>query len=251
MDITERFAQHWLAWDERVHDRDEAAAYLRTAKDEDLLELLAGSSPKDRKYERDVVTTELQNRLAGRHMAHPRGADEVLVAAQQAYEAAAGGQKAIHTAEAILKASGDVELGTSVSTAAYISLDTTKVALEAARSHAAELQAALTQSRIAERLLEDAAQAARDVLDKAAAGAKRVAELGHVAEAEAARKAAELIRVAADIAAQKLREGRARYGTGYAADAEVTLEAAELVRAAAVVAVQKLREGRERDGDGG
>lgn len=249
MEIRDRFAQHWLAWDERVHDRSDAVAFLRAAKDEDLLELLAAESPVDRKYARDVVTTELQNRLAGRHMAHPRGAEEVMVAAQQAYEAAADGQKAIHTAEAILKASGDLELGTSVSTAAYISLDTTKVALEAARAHAAELQSALTQSRIAERLLEDAAKAARDVLDKAAAGAKRVAELGHVAEADAARKAAELIRVAADTAAHKLREGRKSAGAGYLADEKVTGEAAELIRVAALLAVQKLREGQERPRD--
>lgn len=248
MEITDRFAQRWLEWDEHVRDREEAGAYLRAAKDEDLLELLAGDSPKDRKYERDIVTTELQNRLTGRHVGHPQSADEVLLAAQVAYEAAANGQKAIHTAEAILKASGDIALGTSVSAAAFVSLDTTKVALEAARAHAAELQAALTQSRIAERLLEDAAHAARDVLDKAAAGAKRVAELGHVAEAEAAHKAAELIRVAAVVAAQKLREGRERSGMGHLVDAEATREATELIRVAAVVAAQKLRDERERSG---
>lgn len=205
MEITDRFARRWLEWDEEVHDREEAGTYLRAAKDEQLLELLAGDSPTDRKYERDIVTTELQNRLVSRHVTHPRGADDVLVAAQEAYQAAADGQKAIHTAEAILKASGDMELGTSVSAAAYVSLDTTKVALEAARAHAAEIQAALTQSRIAERLIEDAAQAALDVVERAAAGAKRVAELGHLAEAKAAQEAADLIRAAAEVAAKKLR----------------------------------------------
>lgn len=245
MEIRDRFAQHWLVWDERVHDRSEAVAYLRAAKDEDLLELLAADSPLDRKYERDVVTTELQNRLAGRHMAHPRGAEDVLVAAQQAYEAAADGQTPIHRAEAILKANGDLALGASVSTAAFVSLDSTKLALDAARTHAAELQAALTQSRIAERLLEEAAQAARDVLDKAAAGAKRVAELGHVAEADAARKAAELIRAAADVAAQKLRDGRARPSPGHLAEAEAVRDATELIRLAAIAAVRKLQEGQD------
>jgi hypothetical protein len=208
MEITDRFAQKWDHWDEHVHDGAQAQTYLRAAKDEQLLELLAAESSKNRKYERDIVTTELQNRLATRHAAHPKGADEVMVAARQAYEAAAKGQKAIHTAEAILKASGDMELGTAVSTAAYVSLDTSKVALEAALRHATEIQAALAQSRIAERLIEDAAQAALDVVDRAAAGARRVAELGHLAEAEAAREAAELIRIAAEVAAQKLRMGR-------------------------------------------
>lgn len=244
MEITDRFADRWDEWDARVPSRAEAAAYLRHAMDEDLLELLAGSSPRDRKYERDIVTIELQNRLSGRHMAHPRGAEEVRLAAQQAYEAAAEGQKPIHMAEAILKANGDMELGSSVSTAAYVSLDSTKLALEAARAHAAELQSALTQSRVAERLLEDAAQAARDVLDKAAAGAKRVAELGHVAEADAARKAAELIRVAALVAAQKLREERDRTGLGHIAEAEAAREATELIRLAAIAAARKLEEGR-------
>lgn len=208
MEIVDRFAHRWLEWDAQVDGREQATAYLYAAKDEQLLELLAGGSPRDRKYERDIVMTELQNRLANRHIEHPQSADEVLLAAEQAYEAAANGQKAIHTAEAILKASGDLDLGTSVSTAAFVSLDTTKVALDAARVHAAELRAALAQSRIAERLIEDAATAARDVLDKAAEGARRVTELGHRAEAEAAREAADLIRVAAQVAAEKLRDAR-------------------------------------------
>lgn len=245
MAITERFGSRWDEWDARVPTRTEASEFLREAMDEDLLELLAGSSPKDRKYERDIITIELQNRLAGRHLTHPRGAAEVLAAAQQAYEAAAHGQKPIHAAEAILKASGDMALGASVSAAAYVSLDSTKLALDAARAHAAELQAALTQSRVAERLLEEAAQAARDVLDKAAAGAKRVAELGHVAEADAARRAAELIRVAADVAAQKLHEERERNGIGHLAEAEAAREAAELIRRAALTAVQKLQDERD------
>lgn len=245
MQISDRFAERWTEWDERVRDREDATRYLLVAKDEELLELLAGDSPKDRKYERDIVTTELQNRLARRHLQHPEGADDVLAAAQYAYEAAANGQKAIHTAEAILKASGDMDLGASVSSAAYVSLDTTRVALDAARAHAAELQAALSQSRIAERLLEDAAQAALDVVEKAAAGAKRVEQLGHVAEAKAAREAAELIRIAAEVAARKLRAAKhdAREDPSQAspqAKAKAAHDATELIRVAAETAVRKL-----------
>lgn len=248
MEITDRFADRWHEWDERVATRSDAAAFLRDAMDEDLLELLAGTSAKDRKYERDIVTIELQNRLSGRHMSHPRGAEEVLLAAQKAYEAAADGQKPIHMAEGILKANGDTELGASVSTAAFVSLDSTKLALDAARSHAAELQSALIQSRIAERLLEDAAEAARDVLDKAAAGAKRVAELGHVAEADAARKAAELIRIAADVAAQKIRVERGGSDMGHLVEAEAARQATELIRVAAIAAAKKLQAGRGEPG---
>lgn len=245
MEISDRFASRWDEWDARVRNNAQANAFLRTAKDEDLLELLAGGSTKDRKYERDIVTTEIQNRLASRNRDHPLGADEVLDAARVAYEAAASGQKAIHTAEAILKASGDLELGTSVSAAAYVSLDSTKVALDAARAHAAELQSALAQSRVAERLLEDAAQAALEVVEKAAAGAKRVEQLGHVAEARAAREAAELIRSAAEVAAKKLHHARndAHADPSAAsprAEAEAAHEATELIRKAAEAAVKKL-----------
>lgn len=208
MDITDRFGDRWDEWDANVHDRAQARKFLRAAKDEDLLELLAGDSSKDRKYERDIVTIEIENRLSARNRTHPQGADEVLEAARLAYEAAARGQLAIHTAEAILKASGDTDLGTSVSTAAFLSLDSTKLALEAAQTHAAELQKALAQSRVAERLVEDAAEAALLVVEKAAAGARRVAELGHLAEAQAASEAARVIRDAATEAARKLREAK-------------------------------------------
>lgn len=251
MEITDRFATRWVDWDAQVHDRKDALRFLRDAKDEELLELLAGGSSTERKYERDVVMTELQNRLTGRNLDHPQGATEVMVAAEMAYEAAAQGQKAIHTAEAILKASGDVELGSSVSSAAYLSLDTSKVALDAARAHSAEIQAALAQSRIAERLIEDAAEAARDVVDRAAAGAKRVEELGHHEEAEAAREAAKLIQTAVEVAARKLHQSRA--GASAHADpalrhvdeATAAREAIDLIRVAADVAARKLGESHE------
>jgi hypothetical protein len=208
MEITDRFAQGWEAWDARVRGGEDAAIFLRSAKDEELLELLAGCSDKDRKYERDVVTTEIQNRLARRAKEHPEGAEQVFRAAYAAYEASAKGQKAIHTAEGILKASGDMDLGVSVSASAIVSLDATKLAMEAAQAHVAELQAAQAQSRIAERLVEDAAQAALEVAAKTERGAGRVAELGHEAEARAAREAARLIREAAAEAARKLRAAK-------------------------------------------
>ena len=218
MEITDRFAQRWEAWDARVQGGEDAVLILRSAKDEDLLELLAGCSEKDRKYERDVVTTEIQNRLARRAKDHPEGAEHVFHAAYAAYEAAAKGQKAIHTAEGILKASGDTELGVSVSASATVSLDATKLAMEAAQAHVAELQSALAQSRIAERLVEDAAQAALEVAARTEKGAGRVAELGHEAEARAAREAAQRIREAAAEAAQKLRAAKADAGGGGQAD---------------------------------
>ena len=208
MEITDRFAQRWQTWDACVHGRADAATFLKSAKDEELLELLAGASDKDRKYERDVVATEIQNRLAQRAKEHPEGAEQVFRAAYAAYEAAAKGQKALHTAEGILKASGDMDLGVNVSASATLSLDATKLAMEAAQAHVAELQAAQAQSRIAEQLVEDAAQAALEVAAKTERGAGRVAELGHEAEARAAREAALRIREAAAEAAEKLRAAK-------------------------------------------
>lgn len=244
MALKDRFASRWDAWDEEVHDRGDAAPYLAAAKDEELLELLAGWSDKDRKYERDIIAVEIQNRLAERSRKLPGGADDVLRAAFVAYGAAASSQKAIHAAEAILKASGDIELGRTVSASAYLSLDTTKLAMEAAQAHAAEVQAALTKSRIAEQLVEDAAEAAREAAEKAELGAKRVAELGHTEEAEAARAAAKRLRETAEEVARRLRESRksGRHEAPHAAR-----DAADQVARTAEKVARELRGSRRHD----
>lgn len=206
MGLTDRFAARWIEWDHKVHGREEATRFLADAKDEDLLELLAGASERDRKYERDIITTEIQNRLATRNKELPEGADEVQRAAALAHETAVAAQKALHTAESILKASGDVELGTEVSASAYLNLDTTKLALEAADAHAHDVQAALMRSRVAERLVQDAADAAAVTAAKVEKGADRVADLGHEAVAEEARVVAKRIRETSEDVARKLRE---------------------------------------------
>ena len=197
MDVTDRFARQWERWDEAVRSREDAGPYLAAAKDEELVELLAGESDRDRKYERDIVATEIANRLARRNRGLPQGAEDVLRSAEAAYKAAAEGQKAIHTAEAILKASGEQELGVTVSSSAYASLDTTKLALEAAQDHASEVQAAVAQSRFAERLVQDAADVAREAAQKAGEGAARIEALGHGTQAAKAREAAEALHDAA------------------------------------------------------
>lgn len=205
MEIRDRFADTWIDWDERVQGRTDAAAFLRAAKDEQLLELLAGESDRDRKYERDILATEIQNRLARRSMELPGGATDVYRAASVAHEAAVQSQIAIHTAGGILKANGDSDLGVSISAAAIVSLDTTRLALDAAREHLSELQAAFAQSRVAERLIHDAAQAALEAAVKTEQGAARLASLGHARDAAAAREAASRLREAAEDAAQQLR----------------------------------------------
>lgn len=204
MEITDRFASRWTKWDGSLERGEDPNAVLAAAKDEDLLELLAGSSDKDRKYERDIVAVEIQNRLSRRNRLLPTSADDVLRAAIVAYEASAKSQRAIHTAEGILKASGEHELGVAVSGSAIASLDTTKLALEAAEEHAANVQATLNQSRVAEQLAQDAADSARRAAAAADDGAARVAELGHPEEAREVAAAAEALRVAAEEVARKL-----------------------------------------------
>lgn len=208
MDVIDRFSARWTEWDARLRGGQAAETFVKAAKDEELLELLAGNSPRDRKYERDVVAVEIQNRLAQRAREHPESAEAVFRAAYHAYEAAAQGQKAIHTAEGILKASGDVALGVSVSASAIVSLDATKLAMEAAQTHVAELHAAQSQSRVAEQLIEDAAEAALEAAAKAEKGADRIAELGHDEEAAAALAAAKELREAAEAAARRLAASR-------------------------------------------
>lgn len=204
MSITDRFASSWERWDKKAQDGHSPAALLRSAKDEELLELLAGICGEERQYERDIVAVEIQNRLAQRNRALPSGADEVLEATSVAYEAAAKGQLAVHTAEGILKASGDVELGAAVSASAIASLDTTKLAQAAAQEHAATVQAMLTQSRVADQLAQDAADSALKAAAAAERGAERIAELGHAEEAEAAHVAADALRVAAEDVAREV-----------------------------------------------
>lgn len=208
MAITDRFALSWVRWDQRVQQGQEPTVFLKSAKDEELIELLAGDSGTDRKYERDIVAVEIQNRLAQRNRSLPLGADEVLKAAYIAYEAAAKSQRAIHAAEGILKASGDTALGVAVSGSAIASLDTTKLALEAAQEHAANVQATLAQSRVAEQLAQDAVDSAMQAAAKAQLGAERIAELGHEEEARVAREAAEALRAAAEDVAREVAEAK-------------------------------------------
>lgn len=197
MSITDRFAKLWEQWDGNVRHRGDVPEFLKNAKDEDLVELLAATSPTTRKYERDIIATEVLNRLHRRHHDLPNAASEVLNAAEIAYDAAAEGQRAIHAAEGILKAQGEQELGETVSAAAYASLDTTRLAFEAAQKNSADVQATVAQSRVANHLAEDAAAQAKIGSDATRAAARTLEAAGHKQEADAAHKAATQITEAA------------------------------------------------------
>lgn len=198
MHVSDRFGELWRKWDASVRERADIPAFLARATDEDLVELLAGASAADRKYERDIVATEIVNRLGRRHRDLPAAADQVLRSAEIAYEAAAEGQRAIHTAEGILKATGETELGAEVSASAYASLDTTRVAFEAAQKNSADVQATVSQSRIAKMLAEDAGRSAEKTADATEAAMDHLESIGHHKEASAARQAASEMLDAAD-----------------------------------------------------
>jgi hypothetical protein len=217
MKLSDRFAQLWDEWDGRLREGEDVVSFLEAAKDEELIELLAGESVRERKYERDIVATEILNRLHRRHTDFPAGAEAVLHNAQAAQRSAEAGQAAIHASEALLHAAGEHELGQSISESAYESLDATKLALGAAQQHAADVQSSLSQSR-----LGDKASAPRqEDLDRTAQAAARAARrgsdltddleahmgaIGKGPEGKAAAKAGQAIREAADAAAEAARE---------------------------------------------
>lgn len=208
MEITDRFARLWERWDRGVRDRSDVPGFLASAKDEDLIELLAATSPQERKYERDVVATEILNRLRKRTNDLPTAAEQVLLSAEAAYQAAVEGQKAIHTAEGLLKATGEEQLGAEVSATAYASLDTTKLALEAAQQNSADVRATIAQSRVAHQFAQDATESAREVSDAARAAAEPLAHAGRHEAAEAAIEAAERIERAAELTVAAVEDER-------------------------------------------
>lgn len=223
MAISDRFAQLWDEWDGRLREGGDIRAFLEAAKDEELIELLAGESARDRQYERDVVATEILNRLHRRHTEFPAGAETVLHSAEAAQRSAEAGQAAIHASEALLHAAGEHELGQSISESAYESLDATKLALDAAQHHAAAVQKSLSQSRLGEEERRLPPETPEEELERTAQAAARAAQrgsdltadleahmdaLGKGPEGKAAAEAGRAIQEAADAAARTAREAK-------------------------------------------
>lgn len=198
-----RFGKLWATWDERVASGQAPADILREAKDEDLVELLAGESTSDRTYARDVIGTELLNRLRRRSLRHPAEATAAVETAQTAHEAARDGQEAIHRAEGILKDSGQWDLGASVSASAYRSLDATQAAFDAAKDSAESLQKSLVQSRVGNELAEEAARTADEGRAITEDIETEMERLGRGPEGRAAGAASRAISRAADEAAEQ------------------------------------------------
>lgn len=204
-----RFGKLWKSWDARISSGETVEAILREAKDEDLVEILGGETRGERKYARDVIATELLNRLHARTISQPASARAAADSARAANEVARDGQYAIHTAEEILKSSGQEELGASVSASAYASLDATEAAFQAADRHAETLEGNLAQSRIGTELAKDAVHAAKQGIKATHDLEHQMEELGKAKEGRAASEASQAIgRAAAD--ASKLAESRTR-----------------------------------------
>lgn len=197
-----RFGKLWARWDARIDAGESPQDILKHAKDEDLIEVLGGESSYDRKYARDIIATELLNRLHSRSMKHPAAAKAAQISAKLAHEAAAEGQTAIHTAEELLKASGEWDLGSSVSASAFASLDASKAAFDAAREHADSLHQTLSESRTGEELAREAAHAAQEGSDLTRELGARMKDMGRWKEGEAADQAGRKIQASADKAAE-------------------------------------------------
>lgn len=198
-----RFGRLWAEWDRRVDAGERPEDILDEAKDEDLVEVLAGESDVDRRYTRDIIATELLNRLHERTK-HPAKAKAVAASAKTAHAVARESQGPIHRAEEILKASGEWDLGASVSASAYASLDATREAFDAAKDQAEDLQANLSTSRGGSELAEEAAQTAEEGREITREIEGKMDEIGRGKEGREASAAAKRIqkeaRRAADVA---------------------------------------------------
>lgn len=202
MDEEARFGRLWTEWDARVDRGESPTDILKSAKDEDLVEVLGGESVRNRKYARDIIATELLNRLHSRSTKHPAAAKAAEASAKLAHDAATEGQAAIHEAERLLKASGQEVLGASVSASAYASLDASKAAFDAAREHADSLHQTLAQSRVGGDLARDAALAAQEGSDITRTLAQQMKSIGKGKEGRAADAAGRNIQTTADKAAE-------------------------------------------------
>lgn len=201
MDDDARFGRLWADWDGRIDAGESPADILRDALDEDLVEVLGGESEQNRKYARDIIATELLNRLHARSSKHPAAAKVAQESARVAHEVAQDGQRAIHRAETLLKDSGQHELGDAVSASAYKSLDASEAAFGAAKDHAEALHETLAQSRVGAELAQDAADAAEEGRKITHKLGEQMESMGNAKEGRAAKAASRAIQTSAKRAA--------------------------------------------------
>lgn len=204
-----RFGKLWSAWDKRVAGGETPRGILKSAKDEELIELLAGESRRDRKFARDMISREISSRLRARSATQHPGARDVEASARAAHELAQDSQEAIHHAEGILKASGkpgDFELGAAVSASADASLHATQAAFDSAKIQAEALHETLAQSRVGAALAAEAAHVADEGREITRALEQSMTSMGRGKEGRAASEASRDIQKATDQAADESAE---------------------------------------------
>lgn len=197
-----RFGKLWAEWDERIGTGQPASDILHAAKDEELIEILAGESRRERKYARDIIATEILNRMHARSTTQHPGARGVEASARAAHEITQESQEAIHLAEGILKASGEFELGASVSASADASLLATQAAFDSAKIQAESLHETLAQSRVGAELAAEAAHVAEEGREITRELERTMDTLGRGEEGRAASAAALDIQRATEQAAE-------------------------------------------------
>lgn len=103
-----RFENRWRRWDDAIREGKQPTEFLPQISDDSLVELLAGGDIRARRYEMDIVATEILNRLRrtreGLHqaaIAATVGIDNVDRAAHRALNAVKRSESAIldHLAE--------------------------------------------------------------------------------------------------------------------------------------------------------
>lgn len=217
VDDQPRFGKLWAAWDARIAAGQPPQDILKNAQDEDLVEILAGESTRDRRYARDIIATEILNRMRARSTTQHPGARGVEASAKAAYEVARDSQEAIHRAEGILKASdvpGDFALGAAVSASADASLRATLAAFDSAKLQAEALRETLAQSRVGTELADEAAHAADAGREITRTLERTMTSMGRGAEGRAASDAARNIQKATDHAAEDSAEHDADMRSG-------------------------------------
>lgn len=197
-----RFGRLWAAWDGRLATGERPGDILREAKDEELVEILAGESKLDRKYARDIIATEILNRMHARSTTQHLGARGVEATAREAHEVAQGSQEAIHHAEGILKASGEFALGAAVSASADASLIATRAAFDSAKIQAEALHETLAQSRVGAELAVEAAHVADKGREVTRELEQKMRKMGRSEEGRAASAAARDVQRATEHAAE-------------------------------------------------
>lgn len=98
-----RYRRLWERWDGAVAAGRRPHEFLQEVSDESLIELLAGAT-EQRQYERDLIATELKNRMVRLHKAMKRATDEVVATVNLLTDAVLDAEDIVHGVETAAEA---------------------------------------------------------------------------------------------------------------------------------------------------